>query len=592
MAGPFFGLSGKSQPASQTALNGGLNSTGGALELKENESSDLQNIDFDKFGSILKRSGYSVLASVTTGGTSSDGLQWFEYKNAGTAIRQLINVTSGHVLVMTNLSGVYTDCTGSLSITAGNHCDFENFLNTCFITNGVNLPCYFAGGSTAGVTFPNLVSNAYNFIVTGATVPPAVGDTYTNNGVTFTIVSTTITSGAGYFVATGSSAPLSSGSLVRASGSGTTPISFTNATASPSITAAKYVRQFNNYLFFANVVVGGVYYPNRIYWSHLNDAFHWDSDQWIEVSKDDGQEITGIKVLSQALVIYKYRSIYTCYFTGDSDIPFILPSGGKTNSTVGCIAPWSIQEVENGHVFMAADGLYYFDGNNSYKLSYRITNTFNLKLNGTILNTGVSCLNKAKNKYMLALTSAGNTNHDRVIVWDYYNNAFSIYVGMSISAMVDTFTYGFVELPLFADYSGYTYEMETGTDDYPLGTKTAINAYYYTNWKSFDDLCDQKGVVHVYLYYQSSNSTLSFAYSYDFNSSDQYTYQIPLSSGNSVYGIAIYGNATWGFSGGAVYRTDLTGRGRTVRFKFADANPTETMQIDGFGSYVHVETNV
>ena len=51
-----------SVPTSDTALNGGLNSTAGALELKDSESSDLQNVDFDKFGSILKRNGYQVLA--------------------------------------------------------------------------------------------------------------------------------------------------------------------------------------------------------------------------------------------------------------------------------------------------------------------------------------------------------------------------------------------------------------------------------------------------------------------------------------------------------------------------------------------------
>ena len=47
-------------------LSGGLNSTAGPFGLKDNESSDLQNIDFDQFGSILKRNGYSNLNSVST----------------------------------------------------------------------------------------------------------------------------------------------------------------------------------------------------------------------------------------------------------------------------------------------------------------------------------------------------------------------------------------------------------------------------------------------------------------------------------------------------------------------------------------------
>ena len=46
---------------------------------------------------------------------------------------------------------------------------------------------------------------------------------------------------------------------------------------------------------------------------------------------------------------------------------------------------------------------------------------------------------------------------------------------------------GLDERPYFGDYNGYIYRMDTGTDDYPLGVKTAIDAYYYTNWKYFDD---------------------------------------------------------------------------------------------------------
>ena len=59
MAGNLYTT--KSIPVGDKVFNGGLNSTSGPLNLQENESSDLQNIDFDKFGSILKRNGYTCL---------------------------------------------------------------------------------------------------------------------------------------------------------------------------------------------------------------------------------------------------------------------------------------------------------------------------------------------------------------------------------------------------------------------------------------------------------------------------------------------------------------------------------------------------
>ena len=53
----------RSVPISDKLLNGGLNSTAGALGLQNNESSDLQNIDFNEFGAIKKRKGYATLNS-------------------------------------------------------------------------------------------------------------------------------------------------------------------------------------------------------------------------------------------------------------------------------------------------------------------------------------------------------------------------------------------------------------------------------------------------------------------------------------------------------------------------------------------------
>jgi hypothetical protein len=157
-----------------------------------------------------------------------------------------------------------------------------------------------------------------------------------------------------------------------------------------------------------------------------------------------------------------------------------------------------------------------------------------------------------------------------------------------MTAFVD----GYTETPYFADYNGYTYQMEYSTDDYPLGTQTAIDAYFYTNWRSFDDLCDQKGIANVYIYYQVANSVLTFAYSYDFENGDQYSQSMALFSGTDVYGTGLYGTAVYAGAGGGILRRDLTGRGRTVRFKFANNALSETFRIDALGTLTHLETNV
>src|SRR3990167_6336860 len=248
-------------------FNGGLNSTSGPLSVQNNESSDLQNIDFNKFGSILKRNGYTALnTSAITNSPNSDGLWWFEYVSSGAYASKLINVADSKLWKMDDLDGTWDDITGSLTITADNFCDFENFLNEVYMTNNIDVPFKWNG---------------------------------TGNGSAMTIPS--------------------------------------------GLTKAKNVVQYNNYLFLGNVVVSGTTFKSRFYWSNIKDTGTWLSTSFIEVSKDDGQQIIRMVVLGDNLVIFKERAIYNLTFTGDNDIPFLLK---KSNSPVGCVAPFSIQEVE------------------------------------------------------------------------------------------------------------------------------------------------------------------------------------------------------------------------------------------------------
>jgi hypothetical protein len=508
-----------SSPQKDENFSGGLNSTSGPLNAKDTESSDLQNIDFNKFGSILKRNGYiPICTSTILASAPIDGLAWYEFVSGSTSGRIALATAGTSIYSMTTLGSTWTHITGATIVTSGNHVSWENFTNKIFMVDGANLPKVWAGTGTCTI----------------ATVPTGV-------------------------------------------------------------TKVKFVTQFNNYLFYGNVAMGATDMTSRVYWSNVKDPTTWDSDQFIEVSKDDGQPITGLKPLGDRLVVYKERAIYNLYFTGDADIPFIMPGGGKSNSTVGCVAPYSIQEIENGHVFLSFDGLYFYDGSNSYKLSDRVTQTLLTDCNPNYFNKSVSCVQKGKNRYFLALSSEGKTTNDTVLVWDWYNNAFSVYKGLNPSSMCTFYVSGLDERPHFGDYNGWVYRMDTGTDDYPSNTATAINAYYYTNWKTYEDLCDQKGVAHVYIYYQLNTSTLSFSYSYDFESTDHYTNTFSTSAGATaidLFGIGQYGTAVYSGSGGSYVRRDLTGRGRVVRFKFSNSNLGEAFRVDGIGSYVHLETMV
>lgn len=582
-----------SEPTGDINFNGGLNSAGGNLSLQDNESSGLQNVDFNFLGSVLKRNGYTALnTSALSGSPASDGLHWYESNQSGTLTYYLIAVAGGKVYYMTGFDGTWHDITGSTTITSGNFCSFENFFNLMYGTNGADAPFQVSGNNNSTI-IAALQANAYTFTVTGITNNPAVGDTYTNNAVTFTVkyISTSGTAGAlaGTIVATGAGSPSTSGTLVRSAGSGDANITFTQFAIDVNITKAKYVRAYNNYLFLANVSVGSSTYPTRIYWSNLQDPTIWLTTSFIEVGMNDGQSITGIKVLGDNLIVFKTRSIYVVSFTGDPDVPFILSGGGKSNSDVGCIAPFSIQEVTNGLVFLSFDGLYYFDGSNSNKMSDRINPTI-LGLNSTKLINARSMVQHNKHRYLFSIASSSSSTNDTVITWDWYLNAFSVYAGINAASMCATFASGFQENIYFGDYAGFYYKMDTGVDDYPLNVKTAINAYYYTNWKPFSNIMDEKAIPNVVIYYQLNNAVLTFGYSYDFVDTDTYSQTLSTAGTSDVYGTAVYGTAVYGGTGGGQQRLDLDGRGRVVRFKFANANVSETFRIDGLGEFPNVET--
>jgi len=357
-------------------------------------------------------------------------------------------------------------------------------------------------------------------------------------------------------------------------------------TVPTGLTTAYCIESWTEYMFLANVTVSGTLYSSRLYWSAAGDPATWDSADWVNINKNDGTDIICVKSLGDKLVIFKERSIYIGIFTGDTDIPFTF---AKTPSHVGCIARDSVQEVNNGLIFLSYDGFYYFDGSNSQKISNNLNYTLRTDVSKSRFSKAVSSLLMEKNQYICFLAASGGSTNTIGFTWDFYTKAWTKYIGASCNAIARVHTSN-EERIYFSDYSGYCYQMNTGTDDYPLTVKTAINAYYRTKWFSFNDLMNTKGVPEVVIYPTYSNSTLTVGYSFDFEEANQYSQTISLASSSAAYGSGVYGTATYAGSGGFSYRVDLTGRGRVFRLSFENAVESETFKINGFGISAYLES--
>jgi hypothetical protein len=512
-------------------LNGGLNSTASPLTLQPNESSKLLNIDFDKFGSAKKRNGYIPL-NANLGLYDDDDVLLYDDSDA--SFQNEAQLNSG-----AQITGLHwyekRDGTNYLIVIAGDKI-YSNDLSTTFtdITGSATLT---AGSLWKFVTFYDTV-----------------------------------------FMTNGTDTPL------KWTGTG----NVTAMTLPTNITQPKWIEQFMGYTFVADSYNAAVRQGSRLNWSIINTGDTWLDTDFAYISWNDGQDITGLKTLGDRIVIFKNRSIWIGQFTGDVDIPFQFQ---KTQSHVGCTSGYSIVAEDNGLLFFGEDGIYFFDGNQSERLTNRINYTL-LSENNTSRNY-LTCgmYQKFKNRYWCSQFTGSNTQANQVVTFDNFNNALSLYDGMAPSAMCMVYD-GTKERPFFGDYKGWVYEADTGKDDYPEGTQTAIDGYWYSRWLDYDDLTNQKGIGQFDVYFEINAATVSVTYSYDFEEGDTYTLPISTGGSSSLWDTTlIWDSGTWAGSGGSHYRLDLTGRGRVVRIGFKNSALSETFRIDGIGQLVHLETN-
>lgn len=515
MAGNKFTSDSQSVPF--TKLSGGLNSTAGPLSLDNSESSSLQNVEFSRFGSVLKRKGYTALNTSALGADIQVTSLHFLELSSGT--NYLITTAGAAIYKMDSLDGTWDDITGAVTITAANLFKWDTFLDTAIGTNGTNVPIKWTGTGNAAV-------------------------------------------------------------LGGLAGGG----------SAPTINYAKFIKVFNGYTFLGNVKSSNTVQASRLHWSAINTIETWVTTDFADIARNDGQDINGLEVLGDKLVIFKDRSIHVGVFTGDADIPFLFY---KTNSNVGAVSGFSIQEINNGLVFLSFDGFYFFDGNTSTKLSDRINTTIQgLNLNKFQFATSVNY--KTKKQYMVSFMASGSTENDTMIVWDYHNNAFSVWKGIAFSSGAIVFAQTADERWYFGDYDGFVYRGDSGLNDSPLNVATAVNAYWYSRWIDFGEVSSKKGIPHIYVYYQLTNGVMTCVFSYDFESGDQTTLTFNMQTDGDVYDDpdSIYGTATYGGGGGQVQRLDCDGRGRVVRFGFKNATLSRTFTLDGLGVLVSLDTSV
>jgi hypothetical protein len=145
---------------------------------------------------------------------------------------------------------------------------------------------------------------------------------------------------------------------------------------------ARYVYEHRNRMWYANIeqfnqdpydpLITGypttgeyVKYPSRVYWSDLYQPDRWTG--FVDVFPEDGDEITGIISLHNNLVVMKRTHTYL--IIGSSPDNFEVRLASPNN---GCVAPRTIQVMENAVISRSVDVVHAFDGANFTSISEKI----------------------------------------------------------------------------------------------------------------------------------------------------------------------------------------------------------------------------
>lgn len=267
------------------------------------------------------------------------------------------------------------------------------------------------------------------------------------------------------------------------------PIVDVNTTGGP---IGKYIAVYKDSLFLA----GDPDNPSRLYYSGGGDQINNFSIDGgggiIDIARNDGQVITGLVVFKNSLIVFKEDSIYQFSFTSTG-----LPQVSQVTASIGCVAPRSIQTVENDVFFLSRRGVFTIGNEQGFAFDVLRTNELTAKVRPIVQSIAGSYIQNASaiyvtssnyNLYILSYTPAGSMTNSEALVYDrerlaWYKwtnikaNCWSQYRG---SDGATHFLYG-------DDSSGYVKEILTGTDDFGSG----IHAYVYLRGESFKNGIDR-----------------------------------------------------------------------------------------------------
>ncbi len=241
-------------------------------------------------------------------------------------------------------------------------------------------------------------------------------------------------------------------------------------TQSPS--GARCAGAWGNYLFVGNILnsAGTVRYGSRIQWCQAGNIGNWPADYYVDLDVDDGDEITGIWILGDNIVVFKKYKTFVGRWVGGT-----LLFEFKRRDLIGCVGPQATIEVEGALYYLSHNGFRVFDGfSPSESLSTSIY-TSTTEINVDYQQISDATYAPALDQILFSVPHSTSTIKNRIYVFDRTLKSWTKY-SVSMASMVTT-RYGNI-LTYFGNYAGYIYEFSTTA----LDDAAAIAGYWESPW--------------------------------------------------------------------------------------------------------------
>lgn len=251
----------------------------------------------------------------------------------------------------------------------------------------------------------------------------------------------------------------------------------------------KYICVYHDCLFIA----GDPNNPSRIYYSggydQINNFTGDAGGGFVDVSKNDGQKITGMIVFKNSIVIFKERSIYQFSFTTSGGFSVSLITGA-----VGANSCRSIVLVENDVFFASDNGIYTIGNETGFAIDVLRTNELSAKVRSIFQSmetsrranvAAVYAKTANLNLVVFAYTPTGGSYNSRALVYDRERLAWYEWTNIQANCWTPYIeTDGSYHVLYGDDNGGYIKEILSGSDDFG----TALQGKVKLKAESFDSL--------------------------------------------------------------------------------------------------------